>query len=139
MCKYLTDICLLLIRLSLVCSTIALCKVAPGPVQATQLGKVSRLGQNSTVSESSFRTCACEIAGTLYSIKLAYSTWVFRLYPCCVTPRGAPVKWQDQPRPIGSSPVDSVAAGERRLESGHVPMTAVDRFPSQLPRPSRGP
>ena len=91
------------------------------------------------MSGSSFWTRAREIAGHLYSMKLAYSTRFFRLYPWDVTPRGAPVKCQDQPRPIGSSPVHCAAAGERRLESGHAHMADVDRCPSQLPRPSREP
>ena len=51
------------------------------------------------MSESSFRTRAREIAGYLYSINLPYSTRFFRLYPWHVTPRGAPVKCQDLPRP----------------------------------------
>ena len=50
------------------------------------------------MSESSFRTRAREIEWHLYSIKLAYSTRFFRLYPWDVTPRGAPVKCQDLPR-----------------------------------------
>ena len=71
-----------------------------------------RLGGKSTVSESSFRTRAREIAGHLYSTKLAYSTRFFRLYPWDVTPRGATMKCQDLPRAIGSSPVH--CAGSRR-------------------------
>ena len=59
---------------------------------------VSRLGESTTVSGSSFRTRAREIAGALSSIKLPYSTRFFRLYPWDVTPRGAPVKCQDLPR-----------------------------------------
>ena len=79
---------------------------------------VSRLGGNSTVSESSFRTRAREIAVYLYSMKLAYSTRFFRLYPWDVTPRGAPVKWKDPPRPIGSRRAtgEAVAMGFGRLQ-----------------------